>query len=141
MKNDVNDPEFIKKRTQNIKYMLLKELGYEGDDLKIDIMPFIVKGNVLEIEFQFYLSVFCEGDLDDIVRIPRQLNYKVDDFFDKFGFNNEYNFVGNPNPRDYSLMGPMIYSLNFSADNDELKINVAYMYDTIDKSINPQTSE
>ena len=25
MKNDVNDKEFIKKRTQNIKYMLLKE--------------------------------------------------------------------------------------------------------------------
>jgi hypothetical protein len=55
--------------------------------------------------------------------------------------NNEYNFVGNPNPRDYSVMGPMIYSLNFIASDDELKINVAFMYETIDKSINPQTSE
>ena len=32
MKNDVSNPEFIKKRTQNITYMLLKELGYEGDE-------------------------------------------------------------------------------------------------------------
>ena len=140
MKNDVNDKEFIKKRTQNIKYMLLKEFGYDNGDLKIDIIPYIVKGSVEEIEFQFYLSVYCEGDLDDISRIPRQLSYKVESFFDKFGFNSEYNFVGNPHPRDYSVMGPMIYSLNFTSADDELKVNVAYMYDTIHNT-NPQTSE
>jgi hypothetical protein len=140
MKNDVNDTEFIKKRTQNIKYMLLKELGYDREDLKIDIIPYIIKGSVEEIEFQFYLSVYCEGDLDDISRLSRQLNYKVESFFDKFGFNNEYNFVGNPHPRDYSVMGPMVYSLNYTANNDELKVNVAYMYDTIHNT-NPQTSE
>ena len=131
MKNVVNDKEFIKKRTQNIKYMLLKEFGYDNGDLKIDIIPYIVKGSVEEIEFQFYLSVYCEGDLDDISRIPRQLSYKVESFFDKFGFNNEYNFVGNPEPRDYNLMGPMVPYLNFSAANDELKINVSYIYETI----------
>jgi hypothetical protein len=38
MKNDISNPEFIKKRTQNIKYMLLKELGYDREDLKIDIV-------------------------------------------------------------------------------------------------------
>ena len=140
MKNNVNDTEFIKKRTQNIKYMLLKELGYDNGDLKIDIIPYIIKGSVEEIEFQFFLSVYCEGDLDDISRLSRQLNYKVESFFDKFGFNNEYNFVGNPNPRDYSVMGPMVYSLNYTASDDELKVNVAYMYDTIHNT-NPQTSE
>ena len=131
MKNDVNDTEFIKKRTQNIKYMLLKELGYDNGDLKIDIIPYIIKGSVEEIEFQFFLSVYCEGDLDDISRLSRQLNYKVESFFDKFGFNNEYNFVGNPNPRDYSVMGPMVPYLNFSAASDELKINVSHIYETI----------
>ena len=140
MKNNVNDTEFIKKRTQNIKYMLLKELGYDNGDLKIDIIPYIIKGSVEEIEFQFYLSVYCEGDLEDISRLSRQLNYNVESFFDKFGFNNEYNFVGNPNPRDYSVMGPMVYSLNYTSHNDELKVNVAYMYDTIHNT-NPQTSE
>lgn len=132
MKNDVTNPEFIKKRTQNIKYMLLKELGYDGDELKIDITPYILKGSsVEEINFDFYLSVYSEGDLDDICSTSRQLTYKVESFFDKFGFNNEYNFVGNPEPRDYNLMGPMVPYLNFSAANDELKINVSYIYETI----------
>lgn len=141
MKNDVNDKEFIKKRTQNIKYMLLKELGYEGDELKIDITPYILKGSsVEEINFDFYLSVYSEGDLDDICSTSRQLTYKVESFFEKFGFNNEYNFVGNPNPMDHNVMGPMIYSLNFTSADDELKVNVAYMYDTIHNT-NPQTSE
>ena len=58
MKNDISNPEFIKKRTQNIKYMLLNELGYEGDELKIDITPYIIKGSVEEINFDFYL-LFC----------------------------------------------------------------------------------
>jgi len=140
MKNDVNDAEFIKKRTQNIKYMLLKELGYEGDELKIDITPYIIKGSIEEINFDFYLSLYSEGDLDDICSTSRQLTYKVESFFDKFGFNNEYNFVGNPNPRDYTLMGPMVPYLNFSAANDELKINVSYIYETIN-NVNHQTSE
>ena len=132
MKNDISNPEFIKKRTQNIKYMLLKELGYEGDELKIDITPYILKGSsVEEINFDFYLSVYSEGDLDDICSTSRQLTYKVESFFEKFGFNNEYNFVGNPEPRDYNLMGPMVPYLNFSAANDELKINVSYIYETI----------
>jgi len=81
MKNDVSDPEFIKKRTQNIKYMLLNELGYEGDELKIDITPYIVKGSVGEINFDFYLSVYSEGDLDDICSTSRELTYKVESFF------------------------------------------------------------
>ena len=132
MKNDISNPEFIKKRTQNIKYMLLNELGYEGDELKIDITPYILKGSsVEEINFDFYLSVYSEGDLDDICSTSRQLTYKVESFFEKFGFNNEYNFVGNPEPRDYNLMGPMVPYLNFSAANDELKINVSYIYETI----------
>ena len=46
MKNDVNDKEFIKKRTQNIKYMLLKEFGYDNGDLKIDIIPTKSKNRV-----------------------------------------------------------------------------------------------
>jgi hypothetical protein len=58
MKNDISNPEFVKKRTQNIKYMLLNELGYEGDELKIDITPYIFKGSVEEINFDFYLSVY-----------------------------------------------------------------------------------
>jgi hypothetical protein len=131
MKNDVNDPEFIKKRTQNIKYMLLNELGYEGDELKIDITPYIRKGSVEEINFDFYLSVYSEGDLDDICSTSRELTHKVESFFDKLGLNNEYNFVGNPGHRDYTLMGPMVPYLNFSAANDELKINVSYIYETI----------
>ena len=131
MKNDVSNPEFIKKRTQNIKYMLLNELGYEGDELKIDITPYIIKGSVEEINFDFYLSVYSEGDLDDICSTSRELTHKVESFFDKLGVNNEYNFVGNPHPRDYSVMGPMVPYLNFSAANDELKINVSYIYETI----------
>jgi len=131
MKNDVSNPEFIKKRTQNIKYMLLNELGYEGDELKIDITPYIVKGSVGEINFDFYLSVYSEGDLDDICSTSRELTYKVESFFNKLGLNTEYNFVGNPSFRDYTLMGPMVPYLNFSAANDELKINVSYIYETI----------
>jgi hypothetical protein len=131
MKNDVSNPEFIKKRTQNIKYMLLNELGYEGDELKIDITPYIVKGSVGEINFDFYLSVYSEGDLDDICSTSRELTDKVESFFDKLGLNTEYNFVGNPSFRDYTLMGPMVPYLNFSAANDELKINVSYIYETI----------
>ena len=38
MKNDVSNKEFINKRTQNIKYILLKELRYDNDVLKIEII-------------------------------------------------------------------------------------------------------
>ena len=69
--------------------------------------------------------------MDDICSTSRELTHKVESFFDKLGLNNEYNFVGNPGARDYNLMGPMVPYLNFSAANDELKINVSYIYETI----------
>lgn len=141
MKNDISNPDFIKKRTQNIKYILLKELGYETNDLKIEIMPYGFKGSpIQEISFQFYLVTMCEGDLSDIYEISTKFTKKIEKFFIKLGFNEEYQFVGNPNIKDFNLMGPMISYVEYSAADDVLKINVEYIYETIE-SINPQTSE
>ena len=130
MKNDVSNKEFINKRTQNIKYILLKELGYDNDVLKIDITPNIWKGSVEEISFRFYLDTMCDPDLSDICIISKTLTERIERFFDKFGFNNEYQFVGGPNPRDYNLMGPMISYLMYSIENEGLKMDVEYIYET-----------
>jgi hypothetical protein len=110
--------------------VLLKELGYEGDELKIDITPYIIQSSVEEISFQFYLDVMCESDLDDIFKISNEFNQRVEMFFDKFGFSNEYQFVGNPNPRDYNLMGPMVSYLHYTVIDDSMKMNVEYIYET-----------
>jgi hypothetical protein len=130
MKNDVSNKEFINKRTQNIKYILLKELRYDNDVLKIEITPYILKGSVDEISFRFYLDTMCDPDLSDICLISKTLTERIERFFDKFGFNNEYQFVGNPNPRDYNLMGPMNSYLMYSIENEGLKMDVEYIYET-----------
>lgn len=130
MKNDVSNKEFINKRTQNIKYILLKELGYDNDVLKIDITPYILKGSVDEISFRFYLDTMCDPDLSDIYLISKSLTERIERFFDKFRFNNEYQFVGNTKPNDYNLMGPMISYLIYSIENEGLKMDVEYIYET-----------
>jgi hypothetical protein len=72
----------------------------------------------------------CDPDLSDICLISKTLTERIERFFDKFGFNNEYQFVGNPNHRDYNLMGPMISYLMYSIENEGLKMDVEYIYET-----------
>jgi hypothetical protein len=130
MKKDISNEEFIKKRTQNIKYLLLKELGYDNEELKIDITPYIFKGSVEEISFQFYLDVMCDADLDDLYKTSYSFTQKVEEFFEKFGFDSEYNFVGNPSYSDYNLMGPMMSYLHYTIVDEGMKMNVEYIYET-----------
>jgi len=133
----INDDSYIKKRVNQLKYLLFENIGLPKDNVSIDIRPMLhrtTKENddryVDVWSIEFYIDIKTEVDpiLSEIAVLFNQLEKNLHRAFKTTGINQFMEFVKKPEAGlyDYGIFSSMI-----ELDGSTLTLHINIDYETI----------
>lgn len=129
------DKDKIEKNFEIYKYMFWTETGLDEKEIDLQFEK-LVNDDVtdfFEYTMSFNLSMWCDPNLEDVIRNLDEVRKSIENFISEFQFNSKGKIIRNANKR-FDYLGPMLSSLNFNIQNEELKAFFQYAIET--KQIN-----
>jgi len=131
----LNDPSFVDRRLNQIKYILFEAFDLPNDKIKIGIRPRAHKSvhserivDIWDIEFNIKITTGLEPDLSEYSSFFKRLDDQISQVFETFGINQFLEIVKNPNKFSYEYT-PMVTGLKY--DDNGLTVDIYLDYETI----------
>jgi hypothetical protein len=133
--NNINNETFVKRRLNQIKYLMYDYLSISKDGISIDIVPRFHKSKKSEKfvdvwDLEIYINIKVEVDpiLDELSYFIKTLQKSYDKIFAKIGIDQFLDIIKDPNRLDHSHL-PMLSKVEWS--NNLLEIDLYIDYETI----------
>ena len=133
--NKLNDPSFVDRRLNQIKYIIFEALDFPNDKIKIGIRPRAHKSvhserivDIWDIEFDIKITTGLEPDLSEYSSFFKKLDDQISQVFKNFGINQFLEIVKNPNQFSYEYV-PLVTDIKY--DDNGLTVDIYIDYETI----------
>jgi hypothetical protein len=114
---------------KNLIYLTEKETF--GDiDISLDDLDYDKKGNLYSAMIMGEFSVFINPDFDSMAGTLTQISRKIDNVFQKVSFDLNGK-LKKPEVGDINYSGTMLLKMDFSYDDEELRITFNSMFSRI----------
>lgn len=132
--NNLNNPSFVDRRLNQIKYIIFESFELPKDDVKINVTPRANKSPITKklvdcwnLEIDIIISTDVHPNLFEVSSFLKTLDDRINQVFTNFGVNQFLEIIKNPNKNDYTYM-PMVTNINF---DENLTVKMYIDYDTI----------
>ena len=136
--NHINNPSFVDRRINQIKYLIFEGIGLPKDNIVIKISPRGHRSNFSErltdiwnIDFYIDISTEVEPGLSEIASFLDGIEKNIYNVFKNVGIDQFMDFVTNPDQNLYGL-SMLVSKIEYNVGEISVEINIDYETITVE---------